>query len=125
MHIEVLPGAFTVARSCPLPGNAAAGAAVNSRIQRRNTLSARSRSRAACAAATPRSVTSLTASTLNSRANFRLTRSNLRFMGHDLIFMSTKPAAVHFDPGLNRTYAEIAAHFGTAILPARPRKPRE
>jgi transposase len=30
-----------------------------------------------------------------------------------------------FDPGLNRTYAEMAAHYGTAILPARPRKPRD
>ena len=33
--------------------------------------------------------------------------------------------ADRFDPGLNRTYAEMAAHYGTAILPARPRKPRE
>ena len=33
--------------------------------------------------------------------------------------------ADRFDPGLNRTYAEMAAHFGTAILPARPRKPRD
>ena len=29
------------------------------------------------------------------------------------------------DPGLNRTYAEMAAHYGVAILPARPRKPRD
>ena len=29
------------------------------------------------------------------------------------------------DPQLNRTYAEMAAHYGTAILPARPRKPRD
>lgn len=33
--------------------------------------------------------------------------------------------ADRFDPGLNRTYAEMAWHYGTAILPARPRKPRE
>jgi len=33
--------------------------------------------------------------------------------------------ADRFDPGLNRTYAEMAAHYGTAVLPARPRKPRE
>ncbi len=33
--------------------------------------------------------------------------------------------ADRFDPGLNRTYAEMAAHYGTAILPARPRKPRD
>ena len=30
-----------------------------------------------------------------------------------------------FDPGLNRSYAEMAAHYGTAILPARPYKPRD
>ena len=30
-----------------------------------------------------------------------------------------------YDPGLNRTYAEMAEHYGTAILPARPRKPRD
>ena len=29
--------------------------------------------------------------------------------------------ADRFDPGLNRSYAEMAAHYGTAILPARPR----
>ena len=33
--------------------------------------------------------------------------------------------ADRFDPGLNRTYADMAAHYGTAVLPARPRKPRE
>ena len=30
-----------------------------------------------------------------------------------------------YDPEVNRTYAEMAAHYGTAILPARPRKPRD
>ena len=83
------------ARICPFPGKAAAGVAVNSRIQRRNTLSATSRSPAARATATPRSVTSLTASILNSRANLRLVISTLQFIGHDLIFVSTKPAAGH------------------------------
>lgn len=33
--------------------------------------------------------------------------------------------ADRFDPGLNRSYAEMAAHYGTAILPARPYKPRD
>ena len=33
--------------------------------------------------------------------------------------------ADRFDPGLNRTYADLAAHYATAILPARPRKPRD
>ena len=30
-----------------------------------------------------------------------------------------------YEPGLNRTYAEMARHYGTTILPARPRKPRD
>ncbi len=29
-----------------------------------------------------------------------------------------------YGPTLNRTYQDFAAHYGTAILPARPRKPR-
>jgi transposase len=31
----------------------------------------------------------------------------------------------YYDPELNPTYAELAAHYGTAILPARPYKPRD
>ena len=34
-----------------------------------------------------------TASILNSRLNFRLVMSTLRFLGHDLIVVSTEPAA--------------------------------
>jgi transposase len=30
-----------------------------------------------------------------------------------------------YEPGINRTYQELAAHYGTAILPTRPRKPRD
>ncbi|QRD49067.1 IS21 family transposase (plasmid) [Pseudosulfitobacter pseudonitzschiae] len=33
--------------------------------------------------------------------------------------------ADRYDPGLNRTYAEMAEHYGTAILPARVRKPKD
>jgi len=33
--------------------------------------------------------------------------------------------ACRYEPELNRTYAEMAAHYGTVILPARPRKPRD
>jgi len=33
--------------------------------------------------------------------------------------------ADRFDPGLNRTHAGMAVYCGTAILPARPRKPRD
>ena len=30
-----------------------------------------------------------------------------------------------YDPEVNRTYADLAAHYDTAIVPARPRKPRD
>ena len=30
-----------------------------------------------------------------------------------------------YEPGVNRAYAEWAQHYGTTILPARPRKPRD
>ena len=30
-----------------------------------------------------------------------------------------------YDPEINRTYADMAAHYDTAIIPARPRKPRD
>jgi transposase len=41
---------------------------------------------------------------------------------------NTKAAVIracYYDPQVNRTYAEMAAHYDTAILPARPRKPRD
>jgi transposase len=41
---------------------------------------------------------------------------------------NTKVAVIKsclFDPQINRTYADMAAHYGTAILPARPRRPRD
>jgi transposase len=33
--------------------------------------------------------------------------------------------ACRYEPGINRTYQELAEHYGTVILPARPRKPRD
>jgi transposase len=33
--------------------------------------------------------------------------------------------ACWFEPTINRTYADLAGHYGTVILPARPRKPRD
>jgi transposase len=30
-----------------------------------------------------------------------------------------------YEPGINRTYQELAEHYDTAILPARPKKPRD
>ena len=35
----------------------------------------------------------------------------------------TKPS--YYEPELNRTYEEMGEHYGTAILPARPRRPRD
>jgi transposase len=34
-------------------------------------------------------------------------------------------AACRYEPGINRTYQGFAEHYGTAILPTRPRKPRD
>jgi transposase len=34
-------------------------------------------------------------------------------------------AISRYEPGINRTYQELAEHYGTAILPARPKKPRD
>jgi transposase len=33
--------------------------------------------------------------------------------------------ACRYEPGINATYAEMAAHYGTAVLPARPYKPKD
>ena len=33
--------------------------------------------------------------------------------------------AHRYEPVLNASYAEMAAHYGTAVIPARPRKPRD
>jgi transposase len=34
-------------------------------------------------------------------------------------------AASRYEPAVNRTYQDLAAHYGTAIMPTRPRKPRD
>jgi transposase len=33
--------------------------------------------------------------------------------------------ACFYEPKINRTYADLAAHYDTAILPARPYRPRD
>ncbi len=33
--------------------------------------------------------------------------------------------ACFYEPRVNRTYADLAAHYGTAVIPARPYKPRD
>src|SRR3546814_20303485 len=37
----------------------------------------------------------------------------------------TRRSADLYEPGVNRTYLDLAAHYGTAIVPTRPRKPRD
>jgi transposase len=47
---------------------------------------------------------------------------------HLLVPDNTKTAVIKaclYDPLVNRTYADMAVHYDTAILPARPRKPRD
>src|ERR1700681_2114372 len=47
---------------------------------------------------------------------------------HLLVPDNTRTAVIKacfYDPLVNRTYAEMAAHYDTALLPARPRKPRD
>ena len=47
---------------------------------------------------------------------------------HLLVPDNTKTAVIKacvYDPLVNCTYAERAAHYDTAILPARPRRPRD
>ena len=34
-------------------------------------------------------------------------------------------AACRYEPGINRSYADMATHYGTAIVPTRVRKPRD
>ena len=49
-------------------------------------------------------------------------------MPHLLVPDNAKVAVIkacRYDPQVNRTYQEMAAHYDTAILPARPRKPRD
>ena len=33
--------------------------------------------------------------------------------------------ACRYEPDLNRTYHELAMHYGAGVLPARPYKPRD
>jgi transposase len=47
---------------------------------------------------------------------------------HLLVPDNAKTAVIKaclYEPTVNRTYTEMAAHYDTAVLPARPRKPRD
>jgi len=47
----------------------------------------------------------------------------------ELVIPDNEKAAVHkasrYEPELNPTYQELATHYGTTVLPARPRAPRD
>jgi len=30
-----------------------------------------------------------------------------------------------YEPAVNRTYSDLARHYGTAVVPAKPYKPRD
>jgi transposase len=55
----------------------------------------------------------------------------LRFIGGAprVVVPDNLKSGVHkpdfYDPVLNRTYGEMAAHYGMAVIPARPRRPRD
>jgi len=34
-------------------------------------------------------------------------------------------ASCRYEPGINRSYHDLAAHYGTAVVPTRVRKPRD
>ena len=38
---------------------------------------------------------------------------------------SSSASASRYEPGISRTYQDMATHYGTAILPVRVRKPRD
>src|SRR5438094_550483 len=40
-------------------------------------------------------------------------------------YRQAHPDACRYEPDLNRTYHELAMHYGVAVLPARPYKPRD
>jgi len=42
--------------------------------------------------------------------------------------ITSKPVVTtvcRYEPGINRSYQDLAAHYGTAIVPTRVRKPRD
>ena len=47
----------------------------------------------------------------------------------ELVIPDNEKAAVRrasrYEPDINRTYHELAVHYGTAVLPARPRSPQD
>ena len=34
-------------------------------------------------------------------------------------------APCHYEPGINQSYQDFASHYGIAVIPARPKKPRD
>src|SRR5204863_9094448 len=85
------------------PGNACCGSSANALAQLRSCVGCTFRSCDACAYDTPRSLTSFTASSLNSRVNFRLSMTHL--------LLHKTPNLVSSEPGaaqLAKQQREIA-----------------
>jgi transposase len=52
----------------------------------------------------------------------------LRLLGAVAFGPATNPAKTsnsRYEPGISRTYQDMASHYGTAILPTRVRRPRD
>jgi transposase len=47
-----------------------------------------------------------------------------RLLVHDNAKVAVIKACL-YEPQINRTYAEMAVHYGTAVLPTRPHRPRD
>jgi hypothetical protein len=45
--------------------------------------------------------------------------------GTSIVCIRRGPQGMRYEPGLNRSYLELADPYGAAILPARPYKPRD
>ena len=77
----------------------------------RNPFSWRSRSRAACATETPRSFTNLTASSLNSRLNFRLCIPTLQFRQTPYLGVHETGSRAELAASLPRHALDVYDHF--------------
>ena len=54
--------------------------------------------------------------------------ANMGGVAHQLVCDNLKAgvtAACRYEPGISRTYQDMASHYGTAILPTRVRRPRD
>jgi hypothetical protein len=62
--------------------------------------------------------------TVGLTATFALSSSWKAFRGWSFPIIRAPDRACRYEPDLNRSYHEMAQHYGVAITPARPYKPR-